>query len=263
MVRDEDISEFVALTNCPRQIARKFLANNHGALDYALNDFYDTCHGSYCTETRQVSNKLLNLLERYTSTDGHGGILTDGLIQFVSDLGLELEDPLTLCLAHTMDCTSFHEPISGDQFIESWSIQTCETLEDIRNRLEDQEKKLKFDVEYLETIYQYAFGLIVDPGQKSVSIETAQEYWNIFFDNEGQGKKKYAINPSKDILSKWFSYLKACGCQSINRDVWQMFFKFVKKYPTTQTLKESYSELDAWPLVIDEFYEYLEGQSVF
>ncbi|SCU86347.1 LANO_0C07690g1_1 [Lachancea nothofagi CBS 11611] len=254
-MRNNDVDEFIALTKSTRQLAREFLANNNGALEYALNDFYDTCHGGFVTEIRPPAPKLNKLFDRYRSEKADS-ICTDGLVRFVCDLGLQLEDPVTLCMVHIMKCTGLHDSISRDQFVHNWHDQMCNDLADIKDKLQEQESKLRTDSEYFETIYNYTYGLILESDHKQLTVEVAAEYWKLFFD-DSKGYR-YAVQPSNQLIELWSAYLLDQDVLRISRDAWRMFFKFVRKYPTIQAVKDNYNELDAWPLLIDEFYEHLD-----
>ncbi|SCV00093.1 LAME_0G07470g1_1 [Lachancea meyersii CBS 8951] len=255
-MKDSHVDEFIALTKCTRQMAREFLEKNNYELDYALNDFYDTCQNGFVVDMRPMAPELIALFEKYRSSEIDSSISTDGLVQLIEDLGLELEDPVTLCLAHTLQVKSLHDPISRNQFLDGLHSAFCASLEDVKSMLIEKESKLRNDADYLETIYNYTYGLILEPDHKTLHLKAAQEYWNLYFDPPTN--TKFAIQPSKPFFKQWKAFLESQGTTTISRDVWQMFFKFIKQYPTLQALKQDYNEMDAWPLLIDEFYEYLE-----
>ncbi|SCU87047.1 LAFA_0E04368g1_1 [Lachancea sp. 'fantastica'] len=257
-MRDDDVNEFIALTKSTRQTARHFLANNNGELSYALNNFYDTYENGFIEDIRPVSQQLVELFEKYCDEKSDAEITTDGLVRFVGDLGFELEDLATLCLAHDLNCKGLQDPITRDQFVGGWHSIFCDTFEDIRTTLIEQSGRLQRNPEYLETIYKYTYGLVLEPNQKALQLESAQEYWNLFFGRSTDAK--LAVQPSNTLLELWQGFLSSRGHIKISRDVWQMFFKFIQKYSTVEALKSEYNELDAWPLLIDEFYEHLEDQ---
>ncbi|CEP63211.1 NEDD8 ligase DCN1 LALA0_S07e04962g [Lachancea lanzarotensis] len=260
-MRDDDVDEFIALTKSSRETARQFLSNNNGELSYALNAFYDNFENGFVEDIRIVSQQLVELFEKYNDDDKSDAKMnTDGLVRFVEDLGFELEDPATLCLAHDLNCKSLQDPITKDQFVGGWHSAFCDTFEDIKNTLVEQRGRLQRSPEYLETIYNYTYGLILEPDQKALQLQSAVEYWNLFFDSSTD--VKLAVQPSATLLELWQVFLSSQGYVKISRDVWQMFFKFIKKYSTVEAIKSEYNELDAWPLLIDEFYEDLEEQGL-
>ena len=204
-----------------------------------------------CIRDRPYSPELLKVFQKYKSEDKNS-ITMIGLTRFIEDLGLELEDPVTLCLAELMECSSLQEDISMDTFIQSWHDRLCENFNDMKLHVKELEKKLRTDVSYFESIYNYTFTLALEPQQKQLGLETSIAYWELLF----SPAKPYAIKVPQERLQSWIQYLSG-EVAKVHRDVWKMFLKFAVAFPDNEALKKGYSEDDAWPLVIDEYYEYL------
>lgn len=175
---------------------------------------------------------------------------SEGLISFIGDLGFEIEDMATICLAKLLECHSITEGISEVQFNRAWQLQGCTTVAEMNKVVKKLSHKLHTDMNYLEEIYNYTFGLVLDPGAKTLSIKMALQYWTPFFSSGG-----YPVTVQHELYQSWVEFIQQE--QSISKDSWQMLFQFFRRFPDLSTVKNSYNEADAWPYIIDEFYEYL------
>ncbi|CUS25146.1 LAQU0S28e00496g1_1 [Lachancea quebecensis] len=251
-MRNQDIEEFVALTKTSRSTAKKYLSNNNWALEYALNDFYDTEQDGFISKPHPP--ELLALFNEYNKGD-EDAISTDGLIKFMGDLDLDLEDPVTLCVADAMHCASLSQSVSKEMFIQGWHENLCGNLLQIKEKVSELSEKLRSDAAYFEHIYSYTYALVLEPNEKQLDLETAIAYWQLLFPEDSV----YAIKVPQERLQSWAAFLTG-NVTRIHYDVWNMFLKFARMFPDDKVLKQGYNENDAWPVLIDEYYEYLEEE---
>ncbi|CCE62238.1 hypothetical protein TPHA_0C00820 [Tetrapisispora phaffii CBS 4417] len=259
---DSIVREFQQLTSSSNKVARKYLSGNDWNLNYALNEFYDQELGGFVHDVpREYPAELIELFERYNNqkyVDGSSGneedvgIDADGLIQFIEDLGYELEDLTTLCLANVMGCNNLTDCITRNQFLEAWYNKKCSNIKDIKDELETVGENLRSDINYFTYIYNYSFGLITEENMKSIQIDTAKEYWKLFF---GDGTP---LHIEKEQLDNWNKFLTISGKKTITKDEWKMILEFFKKFPTVTEFKDEYDPMDPWPYIMDEYHEYLE-----
>lgn len=173
-------------------------------------------------------------------------------MDLINDLGHTLEEPVTLCLANLMHCKTLSVPIEKEQFLSSWFEQGCSNLSHMQMVLKDLDDDLHKDYTYFTRIYKYAFELILDEGEKTITSETAIEYWNLFFDPQ------YLVHVQPSQLESWYQFIKEERKEHITKDCWDMILLFFKKYSTLGELANNYNQHDPWPYIIDEYYEYLE-----
>lgn len=246
----------MSLAQCDKRTAEKYLRRNRWSMNYALNDYYDTVIGSYVGGPLNVRDpidypeELCKLYENYAAQDG-GIIDSEGLVRLIEDLQYSLDDLVTLCLAKLLNCKNLADGISKESFLLGFYNHGCSTLEQIRHTLEDLDTNLETNIDYFTEIYRYTFDLVVDPDKRHLDLDTAVEYWNIFC------QPKYPLHIEKRLLELWVKFLKDENKSVISKDSWQMVIVFFKKFPTIDAIKSTYNEADAWPYIIDEFYEYL------
>lgn len=252
------IAEFVSLTQCGSSTAKDFLRRNQWKLNYALNDYYDQTPGGFLEESQPeltYPEELVTLYEKYALEDKNK-IDTEGLIHLIEDLDYKLEDLVTICLASLLHCANLTVGITREQFLYNWYMQGCTTIPQMRHVLEDLDTKLHTDLPYMTDIYNYTFDLALDPNKRELDIETATEYWSLFF----QPETPVHVEPT--LLDSWYSFLREENTSTVTRDTWKMLLEFLKRFPSLEAVKASYSEADAWPYLIDEYYEYLQDSGL-
>lgn len=249
----ETINEFMSLTNCTKDTATKYLSRNSWALSYALNEYYDKEQGGFVNKKPvKYSRELVETFDKYA--DSKRCITVENLMKYIEDLGYCLEDLATICLAELLKCEKIGKDITEQQFLSSWTEHGCKNMIHMKHELQDLEEQLHQDQDYFSHIYNYTYDLIVEESERHLNIDTAVEYWELFFDNA-----HYAVAISDSRLKTWIEfYTKKSGRSTVTKDTWTMFLKFVIKFPDNESLKRGYDEMDAWPLVFDEYYEYMD-----
>lgn len=254
---EKKIEKFLSLTETTPKLAKKYLQRNQWHIDYALNDFYDSELGGFVDTTPKdvkYPQELIDLFNKY-SDDGEV-ISIDGIMEFISDLGLKLEDIVTICLAKLLQWDRLTNPITKEQFVSSWYMQGCSHITEMKVVMNDLKDKLISDPAYLTEIYNYTFDLIVDEGSKTLQLETAIEYWKLYFCQDLD--RTIVLKVDAKLLADWIIFLETENQNDISRDCWKMILQFFRKFPTFEAVAEEYDENDAWPYIIDEFYEYLQ-----
>lgn len=199
--------------------------------------------------------ELIDLYDHYANKELER-VDIDGMIRLITDLDYKLEDLVTISLAKIMHCTKLADGIDKDTFLSTWYMQGCSTIPQMRHVLEDLDTKLQTDLGYMTEIYKYTFDLALDSNNRNLDLETATEYWRLFF------QPQYPVHVDEKLMGSWLTFLQDGNHQQVTKDTWQMLLEFLKRFPSLEAVKENYNETDAWPYIIDEFYEYLEDESL-
>ncbi|AET39318.1 NEDD8 ligase DCN1 Ecym_4253 [Eremothecium cymbalariae DBVPG len=247
----KQIKQFMSITSMNRATAEKFLNDNRWSLDYALDDLY-TRGTSYLNTERTYDAELYSTFQNYASENGR--MDTDTLIKYVTDLGYQLEDPVTICLAQLLKVENLTADIEEEQFLSTWADLGCSNLNDMSEYMNTLDTKLHEDPVYFKTIYSYTFSIAVDGKRRQLSIDTAISYWTLLFLDHS-----FATKIPRTRLESWFRFLREQNdANFVTRDTWDMLFKFALKFPDDKTLLSEYSEMGAWPLIMDEYYGWIK-----
>lgn len=290
MEEDNLIKSFVELTCCRNELATKYLRENNWNINYALNDYYDKEIGSFVNETnngtRIYPKDLSDLFNRYSdqvNTDGTRFITFEGMIKYVEELGISKgndsaatqvitesclnenisdyngdDDLSVVILAKLLSWKNMNDPINYEQFCDSWFVQGCSNLKDMKLLLADLNHRLYHDPTYFVEIYNYTFNLILDTNSTQLDVATAIEYWRQFLITP---RCKIPLIINNEMVCMWIQFLNDTKKTLITFDCWKMILKFFQRYSNFQELASNYDETAAWPYIIDEFFEYLQDQS--
>lgn len=253
----EILKSFIELTKCSESKAKNYLLDNQWNINYALNDFYDKELGSFVEDSREnvYPEDLVDLFNKYADKESHV-ITFEGMIQFIGDLGLAVEDDLiTIILAKLLSWKRMTDPIELEQFCSTWFMQGCSCLQDMKLLLQELDHKLYHDPTYFAEVYHYTFALLLDDQKNQLDVTTATEYWKLFLLTP---KEKVPIVFDLQMVSLWLQFLQDEKHTTITADCWKMVLQFFQQFPSFDSLSKDYNEVDPWPYIIDEYYEYLQ-----
>ncbi|RMD43635.1 hypothetical protein DV735_g1493, partial [Chaetothyriales sp. CBS 134920] len=125
--------------------------------------------------------------------------------------------------------------------------------------------RLTSDPAYFKTIYRAAFKFAKPEHQRSVPLESALEFWKMFFSAASGGIEWNKGSNGFQWLDLWLEFYETQGKRPVNKDLWNMVGELVLKTteePDEQTLQDWRADA-AWPFAIDDFIawvkEKLEG----
>lgn len=187
---------------------------------------------------------ITKIFKQYADKD-EKEISIDGTIQYIQDLGLDLEDPVVLAVAKELNSPTMGR-FPRQDFISGWAKWNVSSFDDMKRAVELMGDKLQNDDDYFTQVYRFTFKFnMQDEGQRILSQESAVDYW------------KLLLSDKFPILDKWITFLQERYKRGISKDTWNMIWDFAKYYKSDPNL-QSYDEEGAWPSVIDEFVEYLK-----
>jgi DCN1-like protein 1/2 len=65
------------------------------------------------------------------------------------------------------------------------------------------------------------------------------------------------VNSTWSLWGSWDKFLQQDSKKGISRDTWMMLLSFMETVPTADKVGEI-DPFDAWPILIDEFVDYLK-----
>jgi len=244
-------TQFMSITGVNEKQALKSLKASNWKLEQAMDSYFALIGGAPIVNN--TSDALGKLFEKYrASTDEKDETAVDGTMQYLTDLGLNLENAEMFVALEIVQAPAFGE-LSKNAFVEGWKAIGADTVPKQRAYVATQIKQLSKDMTLFKRVYKHAFICAKEKGQKAMSLDNAMVYWGVLFASPG----KPWVTASTDFLSLWLEFLEAKWTKSVNKDMWNQTFEFYKKSLEDESLS-FWSEDGAWPGVIDEFVGYVK-----
>mmetsp|Transcript_18657 Transcript_18657/g.20744 ORF Transcript_18657/g.20744 Transcript_18657/m.20744 type:complete len:259 (+) Transcript_18657:22-798(+) len=196
----------------------------------------------------ELRNTLLELFDKYKCEEEEEDdeIEPEGVLKFCSDLGVSPEDRRMLVLCwHMKAATAGY--FTRDEFIGGFQKLQCKSIADLKKRFKMFDKELE-DPETFRSVYEFAFIFSKDPDKRQIDFEMAEGLLDVLF----KGKNQW--------VNTFIKFLKddSVDSSTVNKDQWNTLYDFIMTIDEKLT---NYDENDYWPVLIDEFVEWVKEQS--
>ncbi|GLB44479.1 putative neddylation of cullins play an essential role in the regulation of SCF-type complexes activity [Lyophyllum shimeji] len=271
---DDNVAQFCAVTGASTKDARSFLQKYKRA-DVAIDAYYNN-PAEFATSSRHShtaapsTSKLTTLFSRYKDPNADE-ITIDGTIKLCEDLEVNPEDVVLLAVAFELKSKRMGE-WNKQGWVEGWKSLGCDSIAAMKAILPQLRNRLATDPAYFQKVYKHTFDFARAEGQRSLAIDTAQDFWKLLIPH---GLAGGAVSHTKDIsedgdvsmeheegwqpdyLEWWFEFLNEKGGKGVSKDTWGMFLDFVRTINATFT---NYDMEAAWPSTIDDFVKYAKAR---
>ncbi|KAL8714694.1 MAG: hypothetical protein Q9225_006542, partial [Loekoesia sp. 1 TL-2023] len=249
-VQKAAIQQFTGFTNAKESVAAKQLKNHNWNIEQAvdagtihfeddegaimkrkadhdlLNDrfFASNNNSSAPTPATQSLNKLFDKY-RDNAKGEPDTIGVEGSMHYLSDLGLSLDEPVVLAILTELNAPTMGE-LTREGFVDGWKRLRAPTLADQKSTLPNLRASLPSSPQGLfRTTYRHTFRLALSPGQRSLPLDTATEYFRLLLSPPSLNWST-ATTPWLDL---WLEYLTTKWKKAISKDVWEQTGVFVQK----------------------------------
>lgn len=168
-----------------------------------------------------------------------------GFLQYGQALGvIEDTDPGLLLLAFKLNARRQWE-FDHQEFINGWSSCGCFSVEEMKKQLDEWRDEIK-DRKHFRDFYFFVFDYLKEQNKVILMTDEALTTWDMLdFPKRWQ------------FWSKWIVFLQNhASAKSISRDAWRQFLEFTQTHPNDF---DSYQEDGAWPMLFDDFVEWIKS----
>ncbi|XP_058795181.1 DCN1-like protein 5 [Phymastichus coffea] len=187
--------------------------------------------------------RCLNWFREYTTANEPEMLGPDGMEKFCEDIGVEPENVVMLVLAYKMNARQMGF-FSQDEWFKGLTEMQCDSAAKVKQRLDYLRNQLN-DPYAFKGIYRYAYDFARDKDQRSMDVETARAMLQLL------------LGRHWPLFSQFAKFLDQSKYKVINKDQWFNILEF------SRTISNDLSNYDldgAWPVMLDEFVEWLKTQ---
>ncbi|XP_033215182.1 DCN1-like protein 4 isoform X2 [Belonocnema kinseyi] len=201
------------------------------------------------TKTEDVSStafsqkKCIAWFREYTTPDDPDTLGPEGMEKFCEDIGVEPENVVMLVLAYKMNARQMGF-FTMNEWLKGLSELHCDSINKVQHKLETLRNILN-DPHTFKGIYRYAYDFARDKDQRSMDMETARVMLQLL------------LGKHWPLFSQFAQFLDQSKYKVINKDQWCNILEF------SRTISHDLSNYDldgAWPVMLDEFVEWLKVQ---
>jgi len=251
-VQKDKLRKFMVCTRAPENVAIAFLNHFDWKLEIATDSFFQNPtlyrnfeeHFNYPTSSRNAGphdiRKLEAMFSRYKDPTGLK-IGVDGVCKFLEDLNLRADSICVLIIAWKFQAATQCE-FTKEEFISGMKRKDVDTTEKLRASMPMLITELNNPQKFRD-LYCFTFMYAKNIDQKSLELEVAISYWNIVLRNRFK------------MLDLWIQFLRNHHRKAISKDVWNLLLEFAT---ITNMDLSNYDTLGAWPVLLDEFVEWVK-----
>lgn len=194
------------------------------------------------TSSSFSQKRCIAWFREYTSPDDTDILGPEGMEKLCEDIGVEPENVVMLVLAWKMNARQMGF-FTQQEWLRGLMDLQCDSISKVQNKL-DYLRLLLNDQVTFKSIYRYAYDFARDKDQRSMDVETAKAMLQLLLG------KHWAL------FGHFGKFLENSKYKVINKDQWCNILEF------SRTILSDLSNYDvdgAWPVMLDEFVEWLKA----
>ncbi|KAL9000279.1 MAG: hypothetical protein Q9169_000996 [Polycauliona sp. 2 TL-2023] len=245
------IQQFTGFTHTKESVAAKQLKNHNWNIEQAIDAYFQSNNTS--KDASSGNQSLTKLFDSYRDDPKNepDTIGVEGSMRYLQDLGLSLEEPVVFAILTELGAPTMGE-LTRSGFVDGWKRLRASTLSDQKSSLPNLRTSLSSSPQSPQGLfrqtYKHTFRLALAPGQRSLPLDTALEYWRLLLSPP-------AIQwdtSTTPWLDYWLEYLTTKWKKGVSKDMWEQTGVFVGKSLEDESMGW-WSEDGAWPGCLDEF----------
>ncbi|KAK7096854.1 DCN1-like protein 5 [Littorina saxatilis] len=194
------------------------------------------------------NNKVCTSWFREYTTKDEKCLGPEGMEKFCEDIGVEPENVVMLALAWKLQAQNMGF-FTHEEWMKGMIDLQCDCIPKLQNKLEYLKSLLNDSVTF-KSIFRFAFDFAKEENQRSLDTETAKAMLTLLLG--GQWPLHSSFSQFLDQHTRY---------KVMNKDQWCSVLEFSRSILPDLS---NYDEDGAWPVMLDEFVEWLkeeQGQS--
>eukprot|EP00754_Rhynchopus_humris_P010504 Rhum_TRINITY_DN14159_c24_g1::Rhum_TRINITY_DN14159_c24_g1_i1::g.71282::m.71282/K17822/DCUN1D1_2; DCN1-like protein 1/2 len=207
-------------------------------------------------EINEYANPRLNMREmeaffekhRKQSDSDDPCIQGQGLISLLDDLEVSIDDDSLLLLACNIQAA---EPfkLGHTEFIKGLQSLEVDSISALKKAIVKWRRALATDRRCFKYFYWFVFDWTREENSRVLQNDAAIESWTVLL----KGKAQELNFP----LDKWCEFVATRHKKAISKDAWKSLLDFML---STKPDMSNYDEDEGWPVLMDEFVEWVKPQ---
>mmetsp|Transcript_14435 Transcript_14435/g.56761 ORF Transcript_14435/g.56761 Transcript_14435/m.56761 type:complete len:275 (-) Transcript_14435:1091-1915(-) len=226
---------------------QRYLEKHSWQLEAAMNAFFSNPAGAYALDpATALDEKAARAVFAAYAGEGNDSMGEDGMDRLMADLGLDEADVGQFvfawkCQAESSACLQWDEFKTGCIALGASRLaELKEKLREAKGELEDEAAYRKF----YAFMFEYAKE---NPKNRTIEKTSAIYLW-----------KEFLLASRFLLLDSWIEFLEKME-KGISKDTWTQLLAFADYCQKDPTLEE-YDMEGAWPVIIDDFVEWMREQ---
>jgi DCN1-like protein 1/2 len=246
----KEMVEFITVSGASEEIAMKYLSLSNGSLNIALELFYaDGIRLSAAPKRqRKTAEKDFRIMFRKYASNDEAEIGIEGIETLAADMGKDPLDVVWLIFALRCEAKTMGV-FTEEEFVRGLSTFSASNAKELASALESTRDTLPLNRSEYDKLYGFVFEFALDPGARNLPLETAVTLWKLLVPLSGWS-----------FADEWLKFIETGPIETlkaVTRDSWGLLLKMSKRVYDEKSLKAFDKDEGAWPLLIDDFYDYL------
>lgn len=179
----------------------------------------------------------------------------DDTERFLRDMGIDPCSPQALAFAMSFGCKEMGKITLEEMHWGVCNLKIPMDDNDVETIIKNCKKALKFDhfikdKRKCQYVYDYCYEYVMDPTSKTLSWEDAKAYWDLL------------LKPHFVYYEDWQDFCEMSQKSLppyVSHDLWNILWTLASSLVDKESIRKMI-EVDAWPLVIDDFLEGLSNK---
>ena len=235
---------------CSDKVSADVLSANGYNLERAVDHYFSNRHrypSSAASSAKADPAKLNRLFDKYADSEEKDTMSDAHLAAFFKELHIDPASSTTLAYAWQLQCAQFGE-VARKEFVRYYTEQGVDSIERMREQAKGLQGLMADSVQF-KSFYRWLFEFVKDEAErKTIDADAACEMWQLVLGGP---------EPRWPLAAQWVDFVLRQKAKVVSADLWLQVYEFSVDVRPDMS---GYDEEGAWPVIIDEFVDYMRKQ---